>query len=100
MEPAVNMVKMPKPDKVPALVERVAKEQQLKAKRKQQADIAARKAAAELAARKASTETSALITDDVTQKSTLAEINSDMTFARAGMRYAHTDYMRSRRIGG
>jgi hypothetical protein len=26
-------------------------------------------------------------------------INSDLTFSRAGARYGHTNYMRSRRVG-
>jgi hypothetical protein len=30
----------------------------------------------------------------------LADLNNDLTFARAGSRYSHTDYMKSRRIGG
>jgi hypothetical protein len=28
-----------------------------------------------------------------------AGVNSDLTFARAGARYGHTSYMRSRRVG-
>jgi hypothetical protein len=80
-------------------VKRVAEEQQLKAKRKQLLDVVARKAAAELAARNANAETNAVNPDTVLQKSTLADLNADMTFSRAGTRYAHTDYMRSRRVG-
>jgi hypothetical protein len=30
----------------------------------------------------------------------LADLNNDLTFARAGSRYSHTDFMRSRRVGG
>ena len=33
------------------------------------------------------------------QVGTLADLNADMTFARAGARYGHTDYMRSRKVG-
>jgi hypothetical protein len=30
---------------------------------------------------------------------TIADLNADMTFARAGARYGHTTFMRSRRVG-
>jgi hypothetical protein len=33
------------------------------------------------------------------QGGTLADLNCDLTFSRAGARFGHTDYMRSRRVG-
>jgi chromosome segregation and condensation protein ScpB len=76
---------MSKPTKTPALVECVAKEQPRPLSREQLMDIAARQTAAEM--------------DKVNYDKSLEYKNADMTFVRAGSKYGHTSYMRSRRVG-
>jgi hypothetical protein len=91
------MVKIPEPIKTPALVTRITKELQLKAKRKQLLDVAARKAAAEVARVKPAI---GILTDNEPGgRCTIADLNADMTFSRCAARYGHTDYMKSRRVG-
>jgi hypothetical protein len=109
------MVKMPKkPNKTPALVKRVA--QQSKSKpltREEQMDIAARKTAAEMDKinydrsieyrimneRGGRFEPQPSERNSGSQAGGFPGINSDLTFSRAGARYGHTNYMRSRRVG-
>jgi hypothetical protein len=110
------MVKTPKPVKTPALVKRVAQEQPQPKPltREQLTDIAARKTAAEMdkVNYDKSIEFRIMNERDInplapqpsernaaSQVGTLADLNVDMTFARAGGKYAHTPYMRSRRVG-
>jgi hypothetical protein len=109
------MVKMPKSAKIPALVKRVAQKVEPKPlTREEQMDAAARKTAAEMDKINydKSIEFRIMNEPDInplaprpsernaaSQGGTLADLNADLTFSRAGARYGHTDYMKSRRVG-
>jgi hypothetical protein len=106
------MVKMPKPVKTPALVKRVAKEQSKPLTREQAMDIAARKTAAEMDRVNSDRSIEYRIMNErdpwgaqpsernaAPGGGALADLNADLTFARAGSRYGHTNFMRSRRVG-
>jgi hypothetical protein len=115
MESTFNKVKMPKSIKTPALVKRVAQKEQPKPlTREQLMDIAARKTAAEMdkVNYDKSIEYRIMNEPDInplapkpsernaaSQGGTLADLNADLTFSRAGARFGHTSYMRSRRVG-
>jgi hypothetical protein len=108
------MVKTPEPIKTPALVARITQEQQLQAKPKplargQQMDIADKIAAA---ASRANCSIEQWIMNQPGARwepqpsernnapaGGLAGLNSDLTFARAGAKYASSNYMKSRRVG-
>ena len=99
---------------IPALVKRVAKEQPKPLTREQLMDIAARKTAAEMDRVNQDRSLEHKIMNEpggrfepqpsernaASQGGTLADLNADLTFGRAGARYGHTDYMKSRRVGG
>jgi hypothetical protein len=111
------MVKTPKPVKIPALVKRVAQQSKPQPKpltREQLMDIAARKTAAEMDSVNLdrSIEYRIMNEPDINplapkpsernaapQVGTLADLNADLTFARAGARYGSSNYMKSRRVG-
>jgi hypothetical protein len=104
MEPAVHVVKMPKP----------AKTSPKPLSREETMDIAARKTFAEMDAvnRDKSLEFKIMNERDPnplapvpseknsgSQGVTIPDLNADMTFSRAGAQYGHTTFMRSRRVG-